>query len=561
MKNTLFITFMVALTFSSLGNQTTVEQIRKAKLKEAIVYTSGVQLRSSLSYNAVKGINEIIIEGISPSIDPQTIQVSATGNVVILDSKYSLFYPKAIVKDVSSESSRIKRSIRLLNDSIESMGFDIRDLKEETSVYQQAQNMLRNNGVMKNQGKVSDSLELLQEAIELYTSKMSALNKKLISISKATKFSEKKLAKMNKRLNHLSNRLSNLGQTKSNTTPIPRVTVSLISEGNVSGKINFSYLSANAGWTPLYDIRSESAEGKIFMNYKAQVYQNTELEWKNIKLRISTNNPYANKTKPELNPWYINYVNYRSQLSVSRNDNYKMKSSPQEAITNRGYALESIQEDEIALDADQFTKVVQQLIAAEFKINLPYSIASNGQKHMVLVQKSELETNFKYYAVPKMDQSVYLVAEMLKVDELQLIPSKANIFFDGSYIGETYIDPTKMNDTLYLSLGKDPNISITRKLLSSRCKEKTIGDKIEKLQAYSIEIKNMKSSQIEVVIQDQIPITTNSDIVIDKINVGKGKLKERTGLIEWKVKLNPKDKKTFDFDYRIKFDKSKQINI
>ena len=552
---------MVALTFSSLGNQTTVEQIRKAKLKEAIVYTSGVQLRSSLSYNAVKGINEIIIEGISPSIDPQTIQVSATGNVVILDSKYSLFYPKAIVKDVSSESSRIKRSIRLLNDSIESMGFDIRDLKEETSVYQQAQNMLRNNGVMKNQGKVSDSLELLQEAIELYTSKMSSLNKRLIRLSKATKFSEKKLAKMNKRLNHLSNRLSNLGQTKSNTTPIPRVTVSLISEGNVSGKINFSYLSANAGWTPLYDIRSESAEGKIFMNYKAQVYQSTELEWKNIKLRISTNNPYANKTKPELNPLYINYVNYRSQLSVSRNDNYKMKSSPQEAITNRGYALESIQEDEIALDADQFTKVVQQLIAAEFKINLPYSIASNGQKHMVLVQKSELETNFKYYAVPKMDQSVYLVAEMLKVDELQLIPSKANIFFDGSYIGETYIDPTKMNDTLYLSLGKDPNISITRKLLSSRCKEKTIGDKIEKLQAYSIEIKNMKSSQIEVVIQDQIPITTNSDIVIDKINVGKGKLKERTGLIEWKVKLNPKDKKTFDFDYRIKFDKSKQINI
>ena len=552
---------MVALTFSSFGNQTTVEQIRKAKLKDAIVYTSGVQLRSSLSYNAVKGINEIIIEGISPSIDPQTIQVSATGNVVILDSKYSLFYPKAIVKDVSSESSRIKRSIRLLNDSIESMGFDIRDLKEQTSVYQQAQNMLRNNGVMKNQGKVSDSLELLQEAIELYTSKMSALNKKLISISKATKFSEKKLAKMNKRLNHLRNRLSNLGQTKSNTTPIPRVTVSLISEGSVSGKINFSYLSANAGWTPLYDIRSESAEGKIFMNYKAQVYQNTELEWKNIKLRISTNNPYANKTKPELNPWYINYVNYRSQLSVSRNDNYKMKSSPQQAIANRGYALESIQEDEIALDADQFTKVVQQLIAAEFKINLPYSIASNGQKHMVLVQKSELETNFKYYAVPKMDQSVYLVAEMLKVDELQLIPSKANIFFDGSYIGETYIDPTKMNDTLYLSLGKDPNISITRKLLSSRCKEKTIGDKIEKLQAYSIEIKNMKSSQIEVVIQDQIPITTNSDIVIDKINVGKGKLKERTGLIEWKVKLNPKDKKTFDFDYRIKFDKSKQINI
>ena len=180
---------------------------------------------------------------------------------------------------------------------------------------------------------------------------------------------------------------------------------------------------------------------------------------------------------------------------------------------------------------------------------------------MVLVQKSELETNFKYYAVPKIDASVYLVAEMLKIDELQLIPSKANIFFDGSYIGETFIDPTSMNDTLYLSLGKDPNIAITRKLISSKCKEKTIGDKIEKHLAYSIEIKNMKSSEVEVVIQDQIPITTNTDIIIDKINAGKGKLKARTGLIEWKTLLKPKDQKTYDFEYRIKFDKDKQINI
>jgi uncharacterized protein (TIGR02231 family) len=180
---------------------------------------------------------------------------------------------------------------------------------------------------------------------------------------------------------------------------------------------------------------------------------------------------------------------------------------------------------------------------------------------MVLVQNSELQTNFKYYSVPKMDQNVYLVAQMLKVDELQLIPSKANIFFDGSYIGETYIDPTNMNDTLHLSLGKDPNIQIKRRLLSSKCKEKVIGDKVEKLLAYTIEVKNLKSSSIELVIQDQIPITTNTDIEIDKINIGKAKRIERSGMIEWDIKLKPKESKTFDFDFRIKYDKSKRINI
>ena len=67
---------------------------QKASLTEATVYTNGVQLRSKVYYTATNGINEIIIEGISGNIDPKTIQVSATGKVVILDSKYSLYYPK-----------------------------------------------------------------------------------------------------------------------------------------------------------------------------------------------------------------------------------------------------------------------------------------------------------------------------------------------------------------------------------------------------------------------------------------------------------------------------------
>jgi uncharacterized protein (TIGR02231 family) len=565
MKKQLTSILFLSITALCFGNDKTNNSVKKASLKAATVYTSGVQLRSTVNYSAVSGVNNIIIEGISASIDPNTIQVSATGKVVILDSKYTLYYPENTVKDYSKETKVVMKKIQLLKDSLEFLGFDLRDLQEQISVYNETKTMIKNNGLMKNQGKVNDSIGLLKEAIALYTAKMNSINKSLIVLSKKKTNKEKQKARMNKRMSHLQGRLNNFGKGSTNVSPIPRITVSLIADGATNGKIDFSYLSANASWTPLYDIRSESSEGKIYMNYKAEVQQQTGLDWKNVKLSISTNNPYANKTKPELNPWYLSYVAYRNdiKLSVNSNNRYKaLSNAPAQAITNRGYSLqesEVTQNEEIG--ADQFTKLVKQLTAAEFKIELPYTIASNGHKHMVLVQKSELETNFKYYAVPKLDASVYLVAEMLKIDDLQLIPSKANIFFDGSYIGETYIDPTTMNDTLYLSLGKDPNISISRRLLSSKCKEKSIGDKIEKTLAYTIEIKNMKSSPIEVVIQDQIPITTDSNIEIDKVNLGKGNLQDRTGLIEWKVKLAPKDKKIFDFDYRIKFDKGRQINI
>ena len=571
MNKLLLTTLMLALvnlTYSHDSKKTASDTQKntateKAKLNEATVYTSGVQLRSSLKYNAVKGLNEIIVEGISPSIDPQTVQVSATGNAIILDSKYSVFYPTKSIQENNAATTQLKRGIKLLNDSIESKGYELRRINESIAVYKEAKSILHNNGMVKSKGKVNDSIDLLKEIIEFYALKMNKMNEKILGLSKHKNSSQKGLNQMKQRLGILNEKLRKLGQSGIKQDPVPRITISLIADGNTSGEISLSYLSKNAGWTPLYDIRSKSSEGKIFMNYKAQVHQTTGLDWKNIKLNISTNNPYANKTKPELNPWYISYKNYRKELNVRSDNNqlYKMTTAPSRAITNMGYSYKSENIEDEAINANEFTTLTQQLTAAEFKIDLPYNIISNGEKHMVLVQKSELETNFKYYAVPKLDASVYLVAEMLKIDELQLIPSKANIFFDGTYVGETFIDPTTMNDTLYLSLGKDPNIAISRKLISSKCKEKIIGDKIEKHLAYSIEIKNMKSSQVEVVIQDQIPITTNSDIIIDKINAGKGKLKARTGLIEWKTILKSREQKTYDFDYRIKFNKDKQINI
>ena len=563
MKNSIFLILML---LASNGLFADDKKIRKASLTEATVYTNGVQLRSKVYYTATTGINEIVIEGVSGNIDPKTIQVSATGKVVILDSKYSLFYPKLTQQETAGEVKKVRLQILKLKDSILYLSYDLNDIQDEINVYNQAKNILKNNGVMKSQGKVNDSIMLLKEALELYTQKMIQLNKKLSELRKVKNKKQQVDKKMNERLNRLKNHLSSIGNQNPNNQPIPRITVTLSANSSTSGNISFSYLASGAGWSPLYDIRSESSQGKIFMNYKAEVYQNTGLDWKKIKLNISTNNPYANKTKPELNPWYLTYIQHKQQyhnakIQSSNKAVYNLNSSPTEAAYNRGFYMDDVAEEEPALSANQFTNVVQQLISAEFKIDLPYNITSNGQKHMVLVQNSELQTNFKYYSVPKMDQNVYLVAQMLKVDELQLIPSKANIFFDGSYIGETYIDPTNMNDTLHLSLGKDPNIQIKRRLLSSKCKEKVIGDKIEKLLAYTIEVKNLKSSSIELVIQDQIPITTNTDIEIDKINIGKAKRKERSGLIEWNLTLKPKESKTFDFDFRIKYDKSKRINI
>ena len=538
----------------------------KSTLHSVTVYTQGAQLQHKANYTIKAGLSEVIVEGISPQIAAGTIQVKATGAVVILDSKYEYYYPQPKLELVARElPPKIKSAIKAIKDSIRLVNFELRDINDEIEVLVAARKIIISNGAVKGQGKVNDSIQLLKSTVDYYTTKVSELNKKISAL-------DRQKVKKTDLLSNLDNRLNDLQNYAEQNNPnpeikgIPRIIITFMAKEAASGRIDLSYLASNAGWTPLYDIRSEAATGKISLTYKAQVRQQTGLDWNDIKLSISTNNPYANKTKPELSPWYIDYQEFRKQLQEKnrlKSEDFYDAPAVNNTTMNMGfmYSTNSAAFEPAALGAEQFTTIVQQLISAEFKIDLNYSIASDNQVRMVLVKQSELNTSFRYYAVPKLDPGVYLVAQMTKLDELQLVPAKANIFFDGTYIGETYLDPTTMDDTLNLSLGKDPNIIVKRTLLKNQSKERIIQDKKERGFAYNMEVRNLKSSEIELIIQDQIPLTTNPEITIEKSNLGKGKIDEKTGLIEWHLKLKAKDSQTFDYDFKVRHPKDKIVQI
>ncbi|MNY29951.1 hypothetical protein D3C86_1640280 [compost metagenome] len=209
--------------------------------------------------------------------------------------------------------------------------------------------------------------------------------------------------------------------------------------------------------------------------------------------------------------------------------------------------------------AANFTTVIDRVLSAEYKIDLPYTIESSNESHLVLVRNLDLTANYRYYTVPKIDPGVFLVAEVLKLEDLQLVPASANIFFDGTYIGETYIDPTTMNDTLKLSLGKDPNIIAKRILLKKDFKEKVIGNDIERTYAYEISVKNLKANTIELVIEDQIPVTSNGEIVIEAINTDKANYEKTTGKLTWTVNLKTKATDKMTYSFKIKYPKDRNV--
>jgi uncharacterized protein (TIGR02231 family) len=534
----------------------------KSTITDVTVYTQGAQIFRKATYNVKPGITEIIIDGICPTIDAKSLQVKATGNIVILDSKYSMFYPEPkVTSTVDGLPLKIRKDIQFLQDSINAIQFDLQEIQDEIDVLNATKSILSNNGAIRGQGKVNDSIQLLKQAVDYYAIKMNEINKQLLKLNRRKAEKNIRKSEMQNRLNNLQNYQSTSNQEIPQLGPTHRIIVTVSSKEIKNGKITLSYLVSGAGWIPLYDIRSELAAGKVNLNYKAQVFQNTGSKWEDVKLTISTNNPFQNKIKPTLNPWYIDYYQARPMPGSINSNGYmapvtlNASSAYEKSSSKDSYRMQ----EEDAVTSAQFTQIISQMISAEFRIDLQYTIPSTNEKHMVLISNTDLAANYKYYTVPKMDASVYLVAQISKLDELQLVPAKANIFFDGSYIGETYIDPSSMEDTLSLSLGKDPNLIVKRTLLKKESKERVIGDKIERTNNFQIEIKNLKSTNATIVVQDQMPITQNSEIIIEPTNTGKAKHDLVTGMLEWEINLKTKESKTLNFSYTVKFDKNKSL--
>jgi uncharacterized protein (TIGR02231 family) len=567
MKRISMIVFLLAFTTWTYAIE---EDIVKSHISEVTVYTKGAQIVQKANYSIKSGVSKVIIEGISPTIDRNSLQVNAGGNVVILDAKYTIFYPKPEPVTLEGIPLKIRKEIDLVEDSIEENKFLLQEVQDEIDLYTSTKHILMNNGAIKGSGKVNDSIQLLKQAVDYYLVKVNELNKKL-SILNRKKFElQTEQNAMRERMKNLRNYQNNAQLNPKPKGPSHRIVVTLNAKESASGRLHISYLVNKAGWVPLYDLRADAASANINLNYKAQVYQSTGVDWDNVKLNISTNNPYLNKTLPTMHPWYLNFNNYQQrkvsnktlelkkrELSYQRDDIEEVNAPQAESITlsnNDGYQYN-------AKSSADFTQVVEHLISAEFKIDLPYSIPSNGEQHMVLIRNIDIPASYRHYSIPKLDPSAYLIAEITNLTDYQLVPAQANIFFDGTYMGETFINPNQMEDTLNFSLGKDPNVMIKRTLAKDDCKDKLVGGMHDRTMVYDFEVKNIKGIPLDIVIIDQIPVTTNTEIEIEALDLSKGKLDEKTGFVEWNFKLKPKESKSFELKYRVKHPKDKILYL
>jgi uncharacterized protein (TIGR02231 family) len=307
----------------------------------------------------------------------------------------------------------------------------------------------------------------------------------------------------------------------------------------------------------VYDLRAISTKSPIQLNYKANVYQNTGEEWKNVKLKLSTANPSLGGLKPELYSWYLNF--YQPVIRIRGVSSMPMRS--------KGAAPESKME-EIQMDMDaspaqhasEYVTTVQTSLNTEFEIGLPYTVNSSAKPTLVDVRTHEMKAEYKYSTAPKLDTDAFLMASAIGWEEFSLLPGEANIFFEGTFVGKSYIDPNNIKDTLSLSLGRDKRVVVKREKVKDFSSRKVIGTNQKDSYAYEVSIRNTKTEVVKILVEDQVPVSQNSQIEVTVLDTGTARYNKETGKLIWTMTLQPNETKKVVFKYEVKYPKDKVVS-
>jgi len=227
-----------------------------------------------------------------------------------------------------------------------------------------------------------------------------------------------------------------------------------------------------------------------------------------------------------------------------------------ESVASEDYELPSA---ENAQTLTSFTKTIQNMVNTEFKIGIPMNIKSDGKGKLIEITKNNLPAQYRYYAVPKLDKNAFLIARITGWEKLYLLPGEISLYNNGAFVGKSYLDPTETLDTMEVSLGRDQFINFERKMVKDYNKNVLIGSQRKVQRGYEINIRNNKNADIELVVMDQIPISTISEIEVKLLESGEAKLEESTGFLTWKMNLKPQEKKKIEFKFSVKYPKDKKI--
>jgi hypothetical protein len=646
----------------SLFNASAQKEISTvAPIKKVTVFFTGAQVQHEAKVDLQMGRQDIVFQKLTDFVDPNTVQVKAQGDVTILSVRTRKNFEDLKISNEEIHALNAKKDLLYKKDQA---------LRDEYVILEMDKNLLMQNRDLKGQDQGLKTTELKEAYLFMHTKLTEVITRETAIYAE--------LDDLQKKMNQIEQEI--ISQRSKPVINYSEVVVEVDVTKSCTAGFLFNYISPNATWKAYYDMRSDGIGKPVRLEAKANVSQTTGIEWKNVDLVLSTNDPYENAQEPTIQPWIIHYNNYPQQktqttrslpqmsydgeklrgevidastgealpfarvqfannpniaavtnfdgkfeLTIPKGENYvnasfvgyntgqlqitstyvKFFLEPQEVelaeVQIRGsraeddyYYIDGIQvtseantitredisrmpirsADGIASSVGRVdyrrkrkmefknettawksnavaTTITKKDLRVEYAIQSKMSIPSDGMEHRVSIATHELPASYEYHVLPKIDPSVYLSAQVVGWEKLNLLSGESNIYFDGTFMGKSYLDVNSTKDTLSFSFGKDSKVSVERTRVKEKSKIKTIGSRQKFEVTWEIKIKNNGGAMIPLIVKDQYPVSNQEDIKVKQGELVDGKVDEKTGIITWTFLKGISGSQTITFDYSV----------
>jgi len=536
MKNVaLLLIFVIGVFFNSYAD---TEKDIKAGIKQVTVYPDRAQVIHEASLELTAGKSLLKLGGLSPYIDAQSIQVKGNGDFIILSVNHQNNY---------LENLEDLPEVKTIRSKIEALQLKIEDEKAAITVLKEKEAFLvANRAILVKE--TTFSVEQLKSVMDLYTNNMDQVTSSVLKKNRLIKDYEKQIAALQKQI------ADRFGKQQ---LPSGEISVSVSSGKPVSGKLTFSYVVGNAGWYPSYDIRVDDITKPVTLFYKANVFQNTGVTWKDVKMSFSNATPWVSGDVPELDPWFIDYyvpVPEPRIRGLASGANQKSARAVSEIAV-----MDSVEEMNLPEAAPIAVEKQVGETTVTFDITEPYTLQSDGKVQTIEIQRTTTPAEFRYVAVPKLSPSAYLTGNITDWAKQNLIGGEATLYFENTFVGKSYLNVNQLKDTLTVSLGTDNSILVKREKRQDFTSTRVIGSNKTETYSYLITIRNNKGNPVRITVNDQIPISSNSGIEVNAIELSGGKHNSQTGVIRWDLEIKSQETRQLILTYSVKYPKDKTV--
>lgn len=525
----------------------------KSRISAVTVYSDRAQVTRTATERLAAGEYRLVFDNLPMGLQPGSIQVNGTGNAVLSDVKTNL-------KRYSESADRAQKALldekTRLEDQIAQMDGNAVQAHGEKEFMANIAKKL--TGVTDKTPAGELDPERWVKMVDFYRNRNLALDREIRNIGIARRNLEARLEKVNRQI-------ADLGSSEQKSAYQVEVLVRMKKAGALSLKL--SYIVHGTSWKPVYDLRVSTREKKLELVYNAVITQNTSEAWDDVAIELSTAQPGIGGQQPELSPWRLNLLEPHPvrpfsaaapmAAPVAANQMYKMEKSMRAVEKAEPMEEDTIEKPDATVQANA-TSVV-------FEIKGRNSIASDNLPHKVTVLMQRFPAEFRYSTAPKLSPHVYLKTKVKNASEFPLLPGVTNIFLDNNFVANAAMNQVAPGEEFWTFLGADSSIRVERKFIKKHQEQEGVFDKKVKLvYEYQTEISNNKKSEEELVLWDQIPISSHQDITVKLVepqfekDSAVIKMNEQN-YIEWLFTMKPGQKIKVPFVYTVEYPQGKQV--